>query len=144
MPWAERTRTSVSGLSAFELVVTMALAALLGSATIGSASRLAGRTELEAARLVLVLHLIEARRLAYLSAQTVGLRKKGPAELELEGPLDQRRSFELPPAVTLSRWPLRPSVRFFGSGLADNATLGLSSARGGEVLIVINQRGLVR
>jgi hypothetical protein len=103
---------------------------------------LARSIEISAAKSSLLLFLTDARRRAYGSDSRIDLvREKDLIRMNSGDRLV--RTFRLPAQISISRWPRRKTLRFYPSGLADNATVGLS-AHGAKATVVVNHRGMVR
>ena len=104
------------------------------------------RASLEAARVTTLLALLEARRQAYLTEGTAELRAEpGATHVTVVTSGLAERRLALPAEVTVADVSRGGRVRFFPSGLAENATIRLalgSDAAG--VAVVTNQRGEVR
>ena len=139
-------RPGAAGTTLLELVVVLALAAV-ASATIGGAFHLLARgAALRAGRLSLSQALLAARRAAYLDQATAEARVVVDArEVTVVRSGKPPESYPLPAPVVIASAPARGGVRFFASGLADNATIGLAAGPADErAEVIVNQRGRVR
>jgi prepilin-type N-terminal cleavage/methylation domain-containing protein len=140
-----RTDRPSAGFTLLELVAGMAVAAIATASVAAGAGALARRVELSASRRSLVSALLDARRQAYLSREAVEVAvHSGDRELRVRAGADED-VIPLDHSVYVARAPSSGHVRFFGSGLADNATVELA-VPGSEAhaSVVVNQRGMIR
>lgn len=135
-----------AGATLLELVVVLAVATVATAAVGGAFHALARGAALRAARLSLSQALLAARRAAYLDQATAEARVVVDArEVVVARAGRPPESHPLPVPVAIAGAPARGAVRFFASGLADNATVALTAGDTGEQLeVVVNQRGRVR
>jgi len=118
----------------------------LSAALVGGLGELRRATTLERGRQQLCLVLRRAASLAYLRATTVELHVlANGTQLSISSGDAQPISTDLPSAVRVTGAPRRRGLRFFASGLADNATFILALKDGDKASrVVVNQRGLIR
>jgi Tfp pilus assembly protein FimT len=129
------------GASLLEAVVAMNIAATAMLAAATGLGPLLEATRLEAARSVVVEALREARRTAYATGEpaAVAVAVGSGAVVVLPG----ARTRELGRGVTIASAPSDGRVDFFATGLADNATVVLTSGNA-TASVVVNQRGVIR
>jgi hypothetical protein len=133
-------------MSLLELVATLGLATLVAGSAGAALAGLARAAAVQSARVRVMSALFEARRHAYATESTVEVTGEiGASSIDIRTE-DGTSRVALPAGTVVTRFPASHHVRFFASGLADNATIGLGIASGGaaEEQIVVNQRGLVR
>jgi len=125
-------------------VVTLTVS--LSAALVRGLGELRRVTTLERARQQLCLALRQAASIAYLRAVTVELRVLADGtQLSIRSGDAPPSRIDLPAAVRLIGAPRRGGLRFFASGLADNATFILALTDGDKTSrVVVNQRGLIR
>ncbi len=128
-----------SGFTLIETLGAMVFSALAAGLLLGGLGAVRDRALLLHGRGVAVGAMVEARRLAYTSAAAVNVTVSSGAPTLSVG----SRSIALPAGVSVVDGPADGVVTFRASGFADNATVRLGS-RGGQVDIVVNQRGLIR
>ncbi len=124
----------------------MAIVAVASVSAIGGMRSLARDAGLESARRILVDALLEARRIAYVSADGASLVvEPGSSSVSIVTAAGTSRSVKLPAGAVVTSAPADGDVSFRASGLADNATIRLAiGATASEVAVVVNQRGVVR
>jgi len=130
-------RSHEHGFSLLELVISLALSAAAVAGIAAASRTMMAALQLAAAKHTATLALLSARRAAYLGHQNAELKlRKGARGLAAGS------SFDFAPGITLRDVPARGRLRFYASGLADNATitLGTDDATAG---IVVNQRGII-
>jgi hypothetical protein len=136
----------VHGASLLELLTVLAVGAVLAGAASHSVGGLGNVFAVETARTRIVLALLDARRIAYAHERTVVVRvEPGAREVVVDSDVEPA-PVSLPAGISISSAPATRRVRFFASGLADNATIvverdGEAGVRG---RIVVNQRGSIR
>ena len=134
-----------AGFTLIELTVSLAIAGLAAAVAVGGLRTLVRAATLEQARLRLTLALLEARRSAYTSGGTAGVFIESDGrQLIIRRGDGAVTTVSLPAEVAVVAAPLRASVRFYASGLADNATIELATANGERATVVVNQRGMIR
>jgi hypothetical protein len=126
----------------FALTVTAIAAGMAGSGI----DRLARATAVESARLRTLAALLDARRRAYADEATVQVDiPLGGTTLTIRNPDAQAVAIALPAGTLVEHSAASGKVRFYGTSLADNATITLADSSGsGRATIVVNQRGLIR
>jgi hypothetical protein len=131
-----------------ELVLCLALFAMLSYGTWQSVNAVETAARLEAGRIDFVLALAEARRLAYERQTTVlAAAGVGDREVLLVPDMGNAYAIPLPGGVAVSAAPARGGVLFHQSGWAENATFELGSAsstKPGRRRVIVNQRGRIR
>jgi Tfp pilus assembly protein FimT len=136
------------GFTVLELVTSLSIAALATVVATSALSTLISAGRLESARLRLVEMLLEARRAAFVDESTVEVRvEPGSGHVLVVRDATVTAEHMLPHDVRISSAPTTHAVRFYASGLADNATIGLTAPGAGDgvhAAVVINQRGKVR
>jgi prepilin-type N-terminal cleavage/methylation domain-containing protein len=134
------------GFTLVELLATVAIASLAAGLAIDAGGAWKHLADLEGARLTTVLALLEARRRAYLTESTAELVAEPRAsELSVTAAGLPPVRLTLPAAISVREIPRGGRIRFFASGLAENATIRLGTETGGDaVVVVVNQRGEVR
>jgi hypothetical protein len=140
-------RPDARGVSLLELVAAVGVTTLIAGLTGSALSRLARATAVQSARVRVMNALLEARRLAYATESTVEVTGAiGDAAVVIRTTDGESRAAVLPAGTAIMHFPASGHVRFFASGLADNATVTVGSAEGtaAEEQIIVNQRGLVR
>jgi type II secretory pathway pseudopilin PulG len=141
-----RKRRRNCGATLLELLFTLAVvstaAAMAGSAIRG----LSRATTVETARLRTLATLLAARRRAYSDEATVQVDVAGGTDaLTLRNPDGTNVRVALPAGTTVAHSVAAGRVRFFASGLADNATIVLADTEAlQQATVVVNQRALVR
>ena len=129
------------GVTLLEACAALSLSGVLSLAMLCGLKPLSCALRVQAARQTLVDALLEARRRAYAQESTVSLRAKaGDGFVRMSWSEAPR---PLGDGVTLASGPADGDVQFRGSGLADNATLGLSCSAS-SASVVVNQRGVIR
>jgi hypothetical protein len=128
------------------MLATVAITGLAAGLAVDAGSSWRHLAGLESARLTTVLALLEARRRAYLLETTAELvAEPGASELAVTAAGLPPARLALPAEISVSEIPRGGRIRFFASGLAENATIRLGTARGSDaVTVVVNQRGEVR
>ncbi len=137
----------MGGFSLLETLAALAISAMVAAAALSGLNSLAANSHLNAARSTVVQALIDARLQAASRAETVelaiGSRSLGPARAG--GGAVLSAEVRLPAGTYVARAPARGRVRFFATGLADNATVVVAaSGSAGEASVVVNQRGMIR
>ena len=136
------------GFTVLELLTALFVAALATVVATSALSTLISAGRLESARLRLVEILLEARRAAVVSESTVEVRvEPGSGHVLVVRDATVTAEQTLPHDVLITSAPTAHAVRFYASGLADNATIGLATPGaddGTQAAVVINQRGMVR
>ena len=131
-----------------ELVLCLALFALLAYGAWQSVNAVETGARLEAGRIDLVLALAEARRIAYAQQTTVlAAATVGDREVLLVPEINEPYAVPLPGGVAVSAAPARGGVLFHQSGWAENATFELGStspSKPGRRRVIVNQRGRIR
>jgi len=133
------------GFSLLELAFALALSASAAAGVAAASRKTMAALQLAAAKRTAVLALLNARRSAYLGHQTAELElRTGARELipRIPGSASVGPTFRFAPGIALRDVPARGHVRFYPSGLADNATITLGTGDA-TTSIVVNQRGIV-
>ena len=146
-PWCNARSVGARGTSLLELVATLGLMTLVAGGSGAALAGLARATAVQSARVRVMSALLEARRRAYAHEATTEVTGEiGATSISIRAEDGASHVASLPTGTVITRFPASGHVRFFASGLADNATIGLGSAdgRAAEEQIVVNQRGLVR
>ena len=130
-----------------ELIVATTLAATAAALLVGGLRSIGRASSLASARRQVVATLQAARSHAYRSATPAQVRVQTGSRtlmLQRDGLPDQAR--DLPAQTRIEEAPRRAAVRFFASGLADNATISVAipGATGSPVRTVVNQRAMIR
>ncbi len=138
-------RSCEQGFSLLELVISLALSAAAVAGIAAASRTMMTALQLTAAKHTATLAMLRARRAAYLGHRTIalelhkGARGLGPG---LSGQSAAVSGFAFAPGITLRNVPARGRLRFYASGLADNATIVLGTDDA-TTSIVVNQRGIV-
>jgi prepilin-type N-terminal cleavage/methylation domain-containing protein len=134
------------GFTLLELLATVAIASLAAGLAVDAGSAWKHLAGLEGARLTTVLALLEARRRAYLTEATAELAAEpGTKELVVTAAGLTPVRLALPAEAVVREISRSGRIRFFASGLAENATIRLGSGTSDDaVAVVVNQRGEVR
>lgn len=129
------------GATLLETCAALALASALSLALLGGLRPLSCALRVQAARQVLADALLEARRRAYAGEVTASVKARAGDGFVRMSWSEAPRA--LGDGIALSSGPADGDVQFRASGLADNATLGLSCAAS-YASVVVNQRGVIR
>ena len=129
-----------------EILFTLAIVSIAAGAAGRSISGLSRTTAVESARLRTVVTLLHARRRAYSSEATAEVAvATGVVALIMRDPDGSTSNVALPPDTHVTHSVASGRVRFFGTGLAENATILLGTLDDAQQSsVVVNQRGLVR
>lgn len=148
MPTQHHTRPrlarGVKGYTLFELAAALSLGALAVGSVASGARALGEGLSLISERQVVASAFEHARREAYRGNQPTTARPGADQRslvIEVQGA--NTRVFTLD-RTRIVAGPRRGHVRFFGSGLAENATFTIANATGAQASIVVNQRGEIR
>jgi hypothetical protein len=129
-----------------EILATLALTAVCAQTGAGAMTVLSRSIGVEAARLRVMGALVEARRAAYASQQTVEVAAAaGERDVVVTRAGETLASYALPRDASIRRSNAAGRVRFFASGFAENATIVVGADDvADEPSIVVNQRGAIR
>jgi type II secretory pathway pseudopilin PulG len=136
-------------MSLIEMVLALAMFALLGSGTWSGLHSLQSAARIEAARIDFIVALAAARRVAYAESTTVfAAAAVGDRAVALRRVDGSEQILPLRDGVEVTDAPVRGGVHFLESGWAENSTftLGLSRGEGRHVsaTVIVNQRGRIR
>jgi len=134
------------GLTLLEVLFALAVVSIAAGVA-GSALRgLSRTTALETARLRTLTALLQARRRAYGREATCEVAAAtGAVALTVRNPDGSTATVGLPPDTHVTHSVASGRVRFFASGLAENATIIVGTRDDTEqASVIVNQRGLVR
>jgi len=139
------THRPPAGFTLLELLAGVAVTAIAIASLTTAAGALGRQAELASSRRFVVASLLDARRRAYLSRDAIEVAvHEGDRELHVRA-AGNEQTIPLPYSAYVARAPSSGRIRFFGSGLADNATVELAVPDGGaRASIVVNQRGGIR
>jgi len=134
-----------AGFTVLELLVALALGAVLLAAGALGLTALTAHVRLAGATETLAIALRSARVEALARHETVVVRFDRPGagwslETSRGSPVRHAR---LPAGVTIVETPARGRIHFGPLGVADNASVRLAAGRSRR-LVVVNQRGRVR
>jgi Tfp pilus assembly protein FimT len=137
-------RRSADGHTIVELAAALSIATIAATGVISGVTSLRDAISLLSARQQLAGALEYARRETYRRGAT------SQVQPDQSGRVLRVTIAGLPERVFLLQrsrvvdQPTRGHVRFFASGLAENATFTIANVRGDEADIVVNQRGEIR
>jgi hypothetical protein len=140
-------RARMGGMSVLELVAAVGITTFAAGLAGGALGAMGRAVSVQSGRVRVMTALLEARRRAYGAETTIEVAgRTGDHAVTIHLPVGEEIRRELPAGTELARSPASGRVRFFASGLADNATFAVGATGGGagEERIVVNQRGLVR
>ena len=139
--------TASSGASLLELIAAIGVTALAATLSGGALARLGRATSVQSARVLVMSALLDARRRAYAADATTDVTVRAEdSVVTVHTAEGQSIASRLPPGSIITGSVASGRVRFFASGLADNATVTVGGTDGAaaEERVVVNQRGLVR
>lgn len=132
------------GHTLVELAAALSIAAVAAIGVVSGATSLRDAVSLLTGRQRVAGALEYARRESYRRGETAELRTDSNGRtLRVTIAGVSGREFTLQRSRVIDR-PARGRVRFFASGLAENATFTIAAASGGEADIIVNQRGEIR
>lgn len=135
---------STSGHTLVEFAAALSLASIAAATVVSGVSALRDAVSLLTARQQLAGVLEFARREAYRRGTTVEARPGlDGRSLRVSIAGIPPRNFELERSRIVAT-PARGYVRFFASGMADNATFTIATGDGSQANVVVNQRGEIR
>jgi type II secretory pathway pseudopilin PulG len=139
-------RRTARGLALLEVLFVLAVTSIAASAAGGALRGLSRTTELETARLRTLTTLLDARRRAYGEEATCEVAAAtGASTLTLRASDGSVQNVALPPDTHVTHSVASGRVRFFATGLAENATIVVGTRDDAEqASVIVNQRGLVR
>jgi len=129
-----------------DVLVTLVVVSITANIAGSAITSLARATVVETARLRTLRTLLRARRAAYGAEGTAEVAVAAGADaLTLRNPDGSTLRIELPPDTHVAHAAASGRVRFFGTGLADNATIVLATLDDAQqASVIVNQRGLLR
>jgi type II secretory pathway pseudopilin PulG len=129
-----------------EILSVLAIVSITAGVAGGATRGLARATAVQTARMHTMTALLHARRGAYAGETTCEVSAaSGAAVLTVRNADGSTVSVPLPPETHVTRSLASGRVRFFGTGLAENATIVLGTRDDTQqATVVVNQRGLVR
>ena len=139
---SRRSSRSRSGFTLLELVLVLALLAVMAGVAAPGLAAFQGGLELRSGAMRVASALLRARMGALADGAPWELRVIGPSSFEV-GPEGSEPGQEiLPGGVVFARVTSGGDVRFQPTGRADNATFTLARS-GQEREVVVNQRGRI-
>lgn len=137
-------RCGAQGHTLVELAAALSIATVAATGVVSGATSLRDAVTLLSARQQVAGALEYARRESYRRAVAAELRPDSSGRtLHVTIAGSPERVFRLQRSRVIDQ-PTRGHVRFFASGLAENATITIATASGGEADIIVNQRGEIR
>ena len=134
------------GFTVIEVLVVVAIAAILARATASVTSSLATALRLTASARTLAEAMRETRGRAMAEGAPLEVRFDATARIwTIATPAGTiRRTEPLPASIRFVSLPARSRIRFDSTGTAENGTVELGGAAAATCRIVVNQRGRAR
>ncbi len=144
---ARTTGTSMRGLTLFELIAAIALTTVVAATAAAGAASLRRSVSVESAAAQLASVLRDARLRAYRSQRTVSVSAaQGSTTIRIFDATTES-TVSLPAPIRVVQATRSGVVRFYPSGLSDNASWVLAPAThesGSARRVVVNQRSVIR